>query len=167
MVRKLDVAPQRVNPTGTLDMGAIDATMPRAHSVGNTSVAHNDDRMPRTQTRITIPEHQPVRNEAGFGGFPGPQDIVSRLLRRMFPRFYRDVRRTFTMPRTQTLIPRDSIDVASDPGLTTQAPYFSFKAIVGRNSVFVGLTEEQIEELGGVEYRALNTLMWVTPTVRI
>ncbi|KAL2423790.1 Low-affinity potassium transport protein [Exophiala dermatitidis] len=38
------------------------------------------------------------------------------------------------------------------------APYLSWQPTIGRNSLFVGLTEEQREELGGIEYRALKTL---------
>ena len=37
-------------------------------------------------------------------------------------------------------------------------PYLSYTPTVGRNSAFVDLTEEQREELGGIEYRALKTL---------
>jgi hypothetical protein len=37
-------------------------------------------------------------------------------------------------------------------------PYLSWTPTVGRNSAFVDLTEEQREELGGIEYRALKTL---------
>ena len=37
-------------------------------------------------------------------------------------------------------------------------PYLSWEATTGRNSAFLGLTEEQREELGGIEYRALKTL---------
>ena len=40
-------------------------------------------------------------------------------------------------------------------------PYLSYEATIGRNSMFVDLTEEQREELGGVEYRSLKTLAWV------
>jgi Trk-type K+ transport system membrane component len=38
------------------------------------------------------------------------------------------------------------------------APYLSYQPTIGRNSFFVNLTEEQREELGGIEYRALKTL---------
>jgi hypothetical protein len=31
--------------------------------------------------------------------------------------------------------------------------------------VFHGLTEDQLEELGGIEFRALNMLMWAVPLV--
>jgi len=37
-------------------------------------------------------------------------------------------------------------------------PYLSWQPTVGRNSIFVDLSEEQREELGGIEYRALKTL---------
>lgn len=37
-------------------------------------------------------------------------------------------------------------------------PYLSYNPTIGRNSNFVGLTLEQREELGGIEYRALRTL---------
>lgn len=37
-------------------------------------------------------------------------------------------------------------------------PYLSYEPTIGRNSFFVNLTEEQREELGGIEYRALKTL---------
>ncbi|KAF2864571.1 hypothetical protein K470DRAFT_203962, partial [Piedraia hortae CBS 480.64] len=37
-------------------------------------------------------------------------------------------------------------------------PYLSWQATTGRNSAFFGLNQEQREELGGIEYRALKTL---------
>ncbi|KAI1818697.1 cation transport protein-domain-containing protein [Poronia punctata] len=37
-------------------------------------------------------------------------------------------------------------------------PYLSWQPTIGRNSQFVDLTEEQREELGGIEYRSLKTL---------
>lgn len=40
----------------------------------------------------------------------------------------------------------------------TTLPYLSWNATVARNSNFVDLTEEQRDELGGIEYRALKTL---------
>jgi potassium uptake Trk family protein len=40
-------------------------------------------------------------------------------------------------------------------------PYLSWQPTLGRNSAFVNLTEEQREELGGIEYRALKTLVKV------
>ena len=40
-------------------------------------------------------------------------------------------------------------------------PYLSWQPTIGRNSFFVNLSEEQREELGGIEYRALKTLALV------
>ncbi|KAL3423036.1 trk family potassium uptake protein [Phlyctema vagabunda] len=40
-------------------------------------------------------------------------------------------------------------------------PYLSWEATVGRNSAFVDLTEEQREELGGIEYRSLKSLAMI------
>lgn len=37
-------------------------------------------------------------------------------------------------------------------------PYLSWEPTIGRNSMFINLTEEQRDELGGIEYRALKTL---------
>ena len=41
----------------------------------------------------------------------------------------------------------------------TPMPYLSWQPTIGRNSAFVDLTEEQREELGGIEYRSLKTLV--------
>ena len=41
------------------------------------------------------------------------------------------------------------------------APYLSWEPTLGRNSAFLGLSEEQREELGGIEYRSLKTLALV------
>ena len=43
-------------------------------------------------------------------------------------------------------------------------PYLSWNATVARNSNFIDLTEEQRDELGGIEYRALKTLAVVLIT---
>jgi Trk-type K+ transport system membrane component len=37
-------------------------------------------------------------------------------------------------------------------------PYLSYTPTVGRNSQFVDLTDEQRDELGGIEYRSLKLL---------
>lgn len=53
---------------------------------------------------------------------------------------------TFSSMGTHSMTGRDPI------------PYLSWEPTVGRNSAFVDLTEEQREELGGIEYRSLKTL---------
>lgn len=47
---------------------------------------------------------------------------------------------------------------ASKENTEPVTPYLSWQPTIGRNSAFVDLTEEQREELGGIEYRALKTL---------
>lgn len=50
-------------------------------------------------------------------------------------------------------------------------PYLSWQPTIGRNSAFIDLTEEQREELGGIEYRTLKTLALVlvckSPSLRM
>jgi Cation transport protein len=41
--------------------------------------------------------------------------------------------------------------------------HFLNKYVVGRNSQFHGLTHEERENLGGIEYRALTLLSWIVP----
>ncbi|KAL3463638.1 cation transport protein-domain-containing protein [Aspergillus heterothallicus] len=62
--------------------------------------------------------------------------------------------RTNTRRPTFTGIVRSLTQERERPTL----PYLSWDATVGRNSNFVDLTEEQRDELGGIEYRALKTL---------
>lgn len=62
--------------------------------------------------------------------------------------------RTWTMERIRSALNRDS-------GKTDDMPYLSYTPTMARNSNFVGLTLEQREELGGIEYRSLRTLAFV------
>jgi len=48
--------------------------------------------------------------------------------------------------------------VATKDEVDGPLPYLSYQPTIGRNSTFVNLTEEQREELGGIEYRSLKTL---------
>lgn len=93
-------------------------------------------------------------------------NTLSEVSQRLFPELHRKLKRTVTMPRTATLLPADTVRTSQGPHTSsTVVPYFSFPATVGRNSVFHGLTEGQLEELGGIEFRALNMLMWAVPLV--
>ncbi|KAL6811003.1 cation transport domain-containing protein [Trichoderma sp. SZMC 28013] len=60
--------------------------------------------------------------------------------------------RTKTMDTIRSVLTRDKVD---------DMPYLSYTPTMGRNSNFLGLTLEQREELGGIEYRALRTLALV------
>ncbi|OAA67370.1 Potassium transport protein, high-affinity [Cordyceps fumosorosea ARSEF 2679] len=62
--------------------------------------------------------------------------------------------RTWTLERIRSALNRDSAKVED-------MPYLSYTPTMARNSNFVGLTLEQREELGGIEYRSLRTLAFV------
>jgi hypothetical protein len=100
----------------------------------------------------------PTRDQ-GLGGFPMPHEIISSLVHHFFPSVEQKLKRTVTIPMTRTITSQHG-DPA--PG-TTVVPYITFDAVVGRNSTFHLLTSEQIEELCGVEFKALNALLWIVP----
>lgn len=56
---------------------------------------------------------------------------------------------TRTLSNLRSALSRDKVE---------DMPYLSYTPTMGRNSNFVGLTLEQREELGGIEYRSLRTL---------
>ncbi|KAJ7169106.1 cation transport protein-domain-containing protein [Mycena crocata] len=125
------------------------------HSQDRRSMRRGSLIVHETLTSHTYPGRR--AKHSGFGGFPMPHEIVKDLFSRFFPKLQRKLTRTVTLPRTTTLASRrGDVSVGAKP-----APYISFDAIVGRNSVFQQLTKEQQDELGGVEYRALKALLWI------
>ena len=103
-----------------------------------------------------------LATERGFGGFPYPQTLIWRFMKRFFPSAHQRMKRTLTMPRTRT-IASGVVDELRHPVKTVS--YLSFSAIVGRNSKFHMLSEDELEELGGIEYRALTALLWLVAGV--
>lgn len=61
-------------------------------------------------------------------------------------------RRRQTFDHLRTVFTRDKDE---------DTPYLSWQPTLGRNSAFPDLTEEQREELGGIEYRSLKTLILI------
>lgn len=98
--------------------------------------------------------------QRGFGGFPTPVEIASSLITKAFPKVQERLSRTMTVPRTSTIASTHSLTGA--PSFRS-APYLSFDVTVSRNSRFHELTEAQREELGGVEYRAIDMLAKLIP----
>lgn len=115
----------------------------------------------RTATQHTYRSAIARTKNTGFGGFPTPDEIVSSMVNRFLPKLQRQLSRTVTMPRTTTI----TSQAGSQMGSARPVPYISFDAVVGRNSVFHALSNEQLEELGGIEYRALSSLLWIVATV--
>ncbi|SPC67811.1 related to potassium transporter TRK-1 [Ustilago sp. UG-2017b] len=100
--------------------------------------------------------------QRGLGGFPTPFEIAGMAIKRVVPGVQERLQRTMTMPRTATFT-----SIRSGGGLTESgakpAPYLTFDATVTGNSRFHALTEAQRDELGGVEYRALDLLAKLVP----
>lgn len=66
---------------------------------------------------------------------------------------------TFTARSLSALRSRTmSFTKSQERDLSDPMPYLSWQPTIGRNSQFVDLTEDQREELGGIEYRSLKTL---------
>ncbi|EMD39626.1 hypothetical protein CERSUDRAFT_111935 [Gelatoporia subvermispora B] len=169
MVRRIDVAPHLITPMG-IQAHAEPSTSFVSDAVVLQATGLDSEQLPRLNSRRSITHPSPSTtprthlHEDDFGGFPGPRQIGSRLLQKLFPGLHHKLRRTVTMPRTETLIPsavRPSSDIATIPA--KRVPYITFPVTVGRNSSFQGLTAENIEELGGVEYAALTSLLWIVP----
>jgi hypothetical protein len=133
---------------------------------------------PHSFEHVDQPQEKMLR---GFGGFPMPHELLGMLFRRLFPRLDNRLKRTLTIPVTTTLtgagLGRTMSGATCETGRPTRggsisAPegskpvtYISFDAVVGPNSAFRLSTNEQLEELGGVEYRALNALLWLVAVV--
>lgn len=117
----------------------------------------NAGNFPRTYSLRPMNSRRTDAKMEGFGGFPTPLAIGKKVFGKVFPETSKSLSKTFTVPRTNTLSGR------STGGGTEgkDAPYISFSATVGRNSRFQGLTTEQMDELGGVEYRALRVLLYI------
>ncbi|KAF8608135.1 TrkH-domain-containing protein [Ceratobasidium sp. AG-I] len=124
----------RANSTGRQRMGSVStAYFPRTATGRSYGT-----------TRVN-PGPQMPSSLSGYGGFPMPHELAGRALKRFLPK-------TLTLPRTLT---------GGSGGEPREVPYISFNALVGRNSQFHDLSQEEQEELGGVEYRALGALLWI------
>ncbi|KAL5504732.1 hypothetical protein ACEPAH_7395 [Sanghuangporus vaninii] len=114
-----------------------------------------------------LPPPLPATKNQGYGGFPYPTTILYKLFKRKaVPGLRRTLTRISTLHSHQQ--PREEVDEDEKMRNKMKNPvkYFSesFSALIGRNSKFYDLTEENLEELGGVEYRALNALLWIIAT---
>ncbi|KOS46227.1 hypothetical protein ACN38_g2832 [Penicillium nordicum] len=107
---------------------------------------------------ITINEPDISRTRTRGNTFP-------RLETRPTVRETKDGNETTTLAPTNTRNTFRGVfrSLTQERDLNTQ-PYLSWNATVARNSNFVDLTEEQRDELGGIEYRALKTLAVVLIT---
>ncbi|KAL7414479.1 cation transport protein-domain-containing protein [Mrakia frigida] len=132
-----------------------------------------------TIASVSYPLHLPgsaavqTSAERGLGGFPNP---LLSLGNTVIPR---GLRHRLTQPsRTMTLVSgtvdrreerlhakKRGLEEEAKAGLTKAAKWLHFDGLlVGRNSLFANiddLTDEELEEVGGVEYRALRLLSYL------
>ncbi|KDN49926.1 TrkH-domain-containing protein [Tilletiaria anomala UBC 951] len=126
-----------------------------------TQGSYRDLRRTRTSmSGLQIHRTMSMTKNTGFGGWPTPVDFGRYILNTIF-------HRSQVMPRTSTLASTHSLggrglSDSMTEGVRT-APYFSFDVLVSRNSQFHQLTEEQRDELGGVEYQAIDLLSKIIP----
>ncbi|KAF1928388.1 high affinity potassium transport protein [Didymella exigua CBS 183.55] len=110
------------------------------------SVGEANGEAPKFRSHITFDGPQRAATSASVYRKPDPDTPSANM-------HLRNRSRTRTVASFFT---RDKEEEEADP-----MPYLSWAPTIGRNSNFVDLTEEQREELGGIEYRALKTLAWV------
>jgi potassium uptake Trk family protein len=121
----------------------------------SSSVPHalnGDDRQLRNHITIDVPDRQQrptghsvydrTRTNEGDSNAPAPGMHLRN----------RSRSRTLT-----SFLTRNKDEEEEDP----MPPYLSWAPTIGRNSNFVDLSEEQREELGGIEYRALKLLAMI------
>lgn len=118
------------------------------------------------QQTITIAEPvRPSRHEHKFDGIAEDAEAVAHTLsplkyRRSRGRGPEGLQRVTSRGTSSSAThnPLHRIRTALTFSKDEPMPYLSWQPTIGRNSQFVGLSEEQREELGGIEYRSLKTL---------
>ncbi|TFK37547.1 potassium transporter [Crucibulum laeve] len=108
--------------------------------------------MSSRKSTCSIPGSRASRKYRGLGGFPGPFQIFHRLFKRTAPDAYRRLERKLTIPVSITQREISTL-------------WLDFDLFVGRNSDFhtETLSDEQVERIGGTEYRALRFLSYLIP----
>ncbi|PIA91543.1 Potassium transport protein 1 [Cercospora beticola] len=151
------------------------ASLTRPKSAGGRSEVSHEDRQVRRGITIDVPDHPAHRERAttkskdeghektedGKDDKDGEESTHERSrLWRILSMFGVGRRRESRFPNITE--GRRSFARAwtnlTGPSNIEPMPYFDWTATTGRNSMFMGLTSEQREELGGIEYRALKTL---------
>jgi hypothetical protein len=130
------------------------AVRPEAHPTirnrdPSAGLHRQSSRLPRTQT---MRSDRTKRN--GYGGFPTPLQILRSLAEKFAPETTKKLERTYSQAPVETRSPPTAL-------------FTSFPLKVGRNSLFLDLTQEQKDELGGIEYRASKLLLKVVYSVSL
>lgn len=99
-------------------------------------------------------EHTDAENNEHANPHPGGSNRRKRFRRQLLR-----LATNFTTASSRGDSDPESEDGFSTLNRTMSAKYLSWVPTVGRNSTFVHLTDEQKDELGGVEYRAIKLLI--------
>jgi Cation transport protein len=118
-------------------------------------------RTPTTANHITINEPKSSRSRAMTTAVPRPESDKSgsrSSSAQAFPDLLSKVRSRRGSNFKSIVTANTHFLKMKEEGPKDEAPYLSWVPTIVRNSTFVNLNEEQREELGGIEYRALKTL---------
>lgn len=102
------------------------------------------------------------RKDQNLGGFPGPFQLFRLFLQKFAPRVYDHAHRWFTV------LPGYTGTGGTEAGKSMKWLSQNLSGLmVGRNGDFNTdeLTDDQLEELGGLEYRALRALSYIVMIV--
>ncbi|PFH45965.1 hypothetical protein AMATHDRAFT_8427 [Amanita thiersii Skay4041] len=147
------------------DYGFTTATSPVSHRLQFVMPPREGVPNPISRRNMTILSHRDTKFHSGipnsptsqkyrdFGGLPGPLELANKALRRAVPSVHKTLQRKMTVSYMQTLKADDT-------------PWLKFDGlVVGRNSDFhtEELSDEELEKIGGQEYRALRFLSYLIP----
>lgn len=134
----LDVEDEQARPQSRRRQSSVLSELSEVSPTDGPHITINEPEITRSRTRATtfprLDTRPTVRETKDGDNNPLGQTATGR-------NTFRGLMRTLTEERDRTTL-----------------PYLSWNATVARNSNFVDLTEEQRDELGGIEYRALKTL---------
>jgi potassium uptake Trk family protein len=134
----------------------------RSHTIEGTTPAEDDsDSGPHKEDGVTF-ANSASRGRKFRDRLPrlGGVDGARRRQRKRVLRRSNTFERALSAARQRLVDRENESEEGSTNGLrrAMSANYLSWEPTIGRNSQFVDLTEEQKEELGGIEYRALKLL---------
>lgn len=131
-------------PTERPVFGAVDFA--KSPVTGN-RVVINEPTIPRSRDQhLNLPKHEQTKTTSFASETHPSPNMFARARSRQASNFKSLIRANSVFSRYRDDEPKE------------QAPYLSWVPTIVRNSTFVNLNEEQREELGGIEYRALKTL---------
>jgi potassium uptake Trk family protein len=157
------VAPQAVDESdpATRTISRRESAFSRDTSEHRSGDDHSERPLPRRNITITEPTRPSTVQHVAEDAVAAKHTLGALRLRRpnFFNRKTKDGDDSNDLHKTPSRIPtlksiKSALSTQKDEGM----PYLSWEATVGRNSAFVDLTEEQREELGGIEYRSLKSL---------